>query len=168
MRGLLKLLAALGCAVLLLGCDREGKPIEQFGLDKLARGVSTEAEVRVVMGPPDSVREEQDGRRTLEYPKGPFGHRTWMFEIGKDGKLVDYRQVLTDDNFAKVRTGMDREEVRVLLGKPRSVVPLQLQKEEVWEWLYLQGNSPRLFYVHFDINTGKVKRTTASDEQHLG
>src|SRR3954470_10285051 len=135
MRRLLKLLLALGCTVLLFGCDREGRPIEQFGLDKLARGVSTEAEVRVVMGPPDSVREEQDGRRTLEYPKGPFGHRTWMFEIGKDGKLVDYRQALTDETFAGVHSGMSREEVRGLLGKPRTVVQLQLQNEEVWDWL---------------------------------
>lgn len=168
MRRLLTLVAALGCAMLLFGCDREGRPIEQFGLDKLARGISTEAEVRIVMGPPDIVHEESDGSRTLEYPKGPFGHRTWMFEIGKDGKLADYRQVLTDENFARVKDGMSREQVRRLLGKPRTVVSLQLQNEEVWDWLYLQGNTPRVFNVHFDIGSGKVKRTTASDEMSLG
>jgi len=167
MRGLLILLV-IAFAALLFGCDREGKPIEHFGLDKLARGVSTEAEVRIVMGQPDSVREEPNGSRILEYPKSPFGHRTWMFDIGKDGKLVDYRQVLTEENFARVQSGMSREEVRRLLGKPRSVVPFQLQNEEVWDWLYLRGSTPRTFNVHFDIKSGKVRRTTASDQHSLG
>jgi outer membrane protein assembly factor BamE (lipoprotein component of BamABCDE complex) len=167
-RQLASLLAALGL-LLLAGCDREGRPIEQFGLDRLARGVSTEAEVRMLMGQPEAVREEPDGSRTLEYPKGPSGHRTWMFMIGKDGKLADFGQVLTDENFAKVQAGMDREAVRRLLGKPRSVVQIKLKNEEVWEWLYLQSTTPRLFYVHFDPASGKVKRTSSGDDpQHAG
>ncbi len=169
MKCLLNLLLIAACLCLLPACDREGKPIEQFGLEKLARGVSTETEVRVVMGQPDSVYAEPDGGRTLEYPKGPSGHRTWMFVIGKDGKLVDYRQVLTEENFGMVRTGMNKAEVRRLLGKPRSVVPLQLQSEEVWDWLYLQGTTPRVFNVHFDMSSGKVKRTSSGDDpQHAG
>jgi outer membrane protein assembly factor BamE (lipoprotein component of BamABCDE complex) len=166
MRHLANMIAAACCLLLLAGCDREGKPIEQFGLDRLARGVSTEAEVRMVMGAPDTVREEPDGSRTLEFPKGPSGHRTWMFVIGKDGKLSDYRQVLTEEVFATVNSSMSRDDVRRLLGKPRSVMQFKQKNEEVWEWLYLDGNKPRAFNVHFDIGTGKVRRTSSSDESH--
>ena len=71
------LLPAIFLALLLgfAGCDRHGHPIEEFGLDKLERGVSTEADVRMVMGPPDTVWEDEGGRRELEYPKGP--ERWW-------------------------------------------------------------------------------------------
>jgi outer membrane protein assembly factor BamE (lipoprotein component of BamABCDE complex) len=161
------LAAVLVC--MLAACDREGRPIEEFGLEKLARGVSTETEVRMAMGQPETVRDEPDGTRTLEYPKGPLGHRTWMFVIGRDGKLLDYGQVLNDDNFAKVRAGMSKDEVRRLLGKPRSIVPLRQKNEEVWDWLYMQSSTPRLFNVHFDMDSGKVKRTTSTDDpQHAG
>jgi outer membrane protein assembly factor BamE (lipoprotein component of BamABCDE complex) len=160
-----KLLAWLlaGCtAVLALGCDRNGNPIEEFGLDKLNKGVSTEADVRSVMGQPDSVREA-DGGRILEYPKGPEGVRTWMFRIGVDGKLMDYQQVLTDDNFDKIHAGMTREEVRNLLGRPRSVVPFKRKNEEVWDWKYQHAHEQRLFNVHFDMETGKVVRMSMSE-----
>ena len=79
----------------LFACDRQGRPIEEFGLDKLAKGVSSEGDVRNVMGQPEMVWEEEDGTRTLQYPKGPEGVRTWEFTIDKSGKLKDYRQLLT-------------------------------------------------------------------------
>jgi outer membrane protein assembly factor BamE (lipoprotein component of BamABCDE complex) len=152
-------------AAFLVSCDKQGKPIEEFGLDKLEKGVSTEAEVRMVMGQPDTVWEE-DGRRILEYPKGPEGVRTWMFGIDRNGKLADYRQVLTDENFARIRPGMTRDEVRRLLGRPRTVVPFKLKNEEVWDWRYLSGTTTRFFNVHFDMGTGKVAGTSAQDDMH--
>jgi len=157
------LVAACAALLALLGCDRDGNPVQEFGLDKLNKGISTEAEVRSVMGQPDSVREESGGARTLEYPKGPQGVRTWMFRIGADGKLSDYQQVLTDDNFDKIQKGMTREEVRNMLGRPRTVVPFARKKEEVWDWKYLHVHEERLFNVHFDMDTGKVVRMSISE-----
>jgi outer membrane protein assembly factor BamE (lipoprotein component of BamABCDE complex) len=155
------------CAYLLVACDRQGHPIEEAGLDKLTKSVSTEADVRKVMGQPDAVWQEQDGTKTLSYPKGPAGARTWMFTISQDGKLKDYKQVLSDEHFANIKPGMTKEEVRHLLGKPRSIVQFKLKNEEVWEWLYLQSpNTPRLFNVHFDLGTGKVTQTSSFDEMH--
>ena len=88
---------AMSFIILLAGCDQQGNFAEQAGLEKLAKGISSESEVRIVMGQPETVWEEENGSRTLEYPKGPMGHRTWMFTIDKDGKLKDYRQVLTEE-----------------------------------------------------------------------
>lgn len=163
---MLKQTAAIVLAVLvagLAGCDRQGRPVEEFGLDKLARGVSSEGDVRNVMGQPETVWEEDDGTRALQYPKGPEGVRTWEFTIDKSGKLKDYRQLLTPENFARVRQGMSRDEVRRMLGKPRSIAQYKLKNEEVWDWRYQDTTMPRLFNVHFDMTSGKVAGTSSSD-----
>jgi outer membrane protein assembly factor BamE (lipoprotein component of BamABCDE complex) len=158
------ILLVLALSVLGAGCDNNGRPIEEMGLDKLAKGVSTEGDVRNAMGQPDTVWESEEGERTLEYPKGPEGHKTWVFEIGKDGKMKDYTQVLTAEHFAQVKPGMSRDTVRRMFGKPRTVVQFRLKKEEVWDWLYRDNTQkPQLFNVHFDIATGKVTGTSASE-----
>ncbi len=153
-------------AMLLFACDQSGRPIEQAGMDKLAKGISSEADVRMVMGQPDSVREEADGSRALEYPKGPEGARTWLFTIDQSGKLQDIRQLLTPENFARIRTGMSKDEVRRTLGKPRGVAQFKRKNEEVWDWRYLEGAGTRYFNVHFDMNNGNVTQTSISEE-HL-
>lgn len=165
MKTLLAGLLALACLLLVVACDREGRPIQEFGLDKLAKGISTEADVRGVMGQPDTVWEEENGARTLEYPKGPEGARTWMFDIDRSGKLVDYRQVLTESTFGAIKPGMSRDEVRRMLGRPKSVAEFRLKNEEVWDWRYLDvTQKTRLFNVHFDRNTGRVTGTSASPD----
>lgn len=155
--------------VLLAGCDQQGNFSEQAGLEKLAKGISSESDVRIAMGQPETVWEEENGARTLEYPKGPMGHRTWMFAIDKDGKLTDYRQVLTEENFANIKPGMNQDAVRRLLGKPRTSVRFKLKNEEVWDWRYLKSSAEsRFFNVHFDIDSRQVTRTSSSDDQPQG
>lgn len=150
--------------LLLAACDQNGRPIEHVGLDKLARGISNEGEVRIVMGQPEVVLEEENGERLLQYPQGPEGARTWLFKIDANGKLIDYKQLLAQENFAAIKQGMSRDEVRWLLGKPRSMVQFPLKNEEVWDWRYLETNpAQRLFNVHFDIASARVTATTSSD-----
>ena len=156
---------ALACVLALGACDRNGNPIQEFGLDKLAKGISTESDVRGVMGQPDTVWEQEDGARTLEYPKGPAGARTWMFDIDRNGKLGDYRQVLSEATFGAIRPGMSKDEVRRMLGRPKSVAEYRLKNEEVWDWRYLDPtNTPRFFNVHFDKTTGRVTQTSSSPD----
>jgi outer membrane protein assembly factor BamE (lipoprotein component of BamABCDE complex) len=57
---------------------------------------------------------------------------------------------------------MSRDEVRRLLGKPRTVAQFKLKNEEVWDWLYLDRTEQRLFNVHFDMASGKVTGTSTS------
>jgi len=165
MKQLVCIITACFLFFLVAACDRQGQPIQEPGLEKLTKGLSTESEVRMAMGQPDTVWEEEDGARTLEYPKGPEGARTWMIDIGKDGKLKDYRQVLTEENFSRITAGMSKDAVRRMLGKPRTIVQFKLKNEEVWDWRYLQPTQvPRLFNVHFDIDSGKVTRTSSSED----
>lgn len=162
---ILGIVAAFGL-LMLAACDQQGRPQEEFGLEKLAKGVSTESDVRMVMGQPGTVWDTEDGARSLEYPKGPDGHRTWFFDIGKDGKLKDYRQVLTQEYFEKIKPGMSMDAVRRILGKPRKAVQFKLKNEEVWDWLYLERPGvTRLFHVHFDLGTNVVTRTSSSDTE---
>jgi outer membrane protein assembly factor BamE (lipoprotein component of BamABCDE complex) len=155
----------LASTFLAFACDKQGRPIEEFGLDKLAKGISSESDVRMVMGQPDTVWEEEDGSRTLEYPKGPEGVRTWVFTIDNTGKMQDYRQVLTEENFARIRPGMSKDEVRRMLGKPRTIAQYKLKNEEAWDWRYRPSTSPdpRFFNVHFDMGSGRVTYTSSSD-----
>ncbi|HYD97128.1 MAG TPA: outer membrane protein assembly factor BamE [Noviherbaspirillum sp.] len=161
-----KWLAGLMLGMVLAACDRQGRPVEEFGLDKLARGISSEGDVRGVMGQPETVWEEDDGTRSLQYPKGPEGARTWEFVIDKSGKLKDYRQLLTQENFARVRSGMSKDEVRRLLGKPRTVAEFKLKNEEVWDWRFQDTTEQRFFNVHFDKSSGKVTGTSSSSPHH--
>ncbi len=166
---ILSIFAVFGM-LLLSGCDQQGRLVEEPGLEKLAKGISTESDVRMVMGQPGTVWETEEGARSLEYPKGPEGVRTWFFDIGKDGKLKDYRQVLADEYFEKIKPGMNMDAVRRILGKPRSAVQYKLKNEEVWEWLYAEGSGTRrLFFVHFDLKTNQVNRTSSMDyDQYKG
>jgi len=151
--------------LLLFGCDKNGNPLQEPGLDRLQRGVSTEGDVINVMGKPDRVYQDSDGSRALQYPKGPEGTRTWEFVIDPGGRLADYRQLLTEENFGRVQAGMTREEVHRLLGRERTVARYARKQEEVLDWRYLSPFGPRFFNVHFDMNTGKVTRTSSLDAQ---
>ncbi|HTD03293.1 MULTISPECIES: outer membrane protein assembly factor BamE domain-containing protein [Oxalobacteraceae] len=149
---------------LVAACDQNGNFTQEPGLEKLSRGVSSEADVRNAMGQPDTVWEAESGERSLEYPKGPAGARTWIFYIGKDGKLSDYKQVLTEENFARIKVGMNKEEVRRMLGRPGSVVQFARKNEEVWDWRYVPSDASQAFFnVHMDITSGVVTGTSRSD-----
>ena len=108
-------------------------------LKGLTPGVSTLAQVREQMGNPETERVFDDGSRRLEYPRGPQGLKTWMIDIGPNGRLVAITQALTAENFAKIRIGMSEDEVRRLLGKPGQVAGYRLKKETVWSWKWLEG-----------------------------
>ncbi len=44
-----------------------------------------------------------------------------MVTIGADGKVARIEQVLTAENFARVRPGMSQDQIRRMLGKPTKV-----------------------------------------------
>lgn len=150
-------------SLLLFGCDKDGKPLQEPGLDRLERGVSSEGDVRAVMGKPDRVYEESDGGRALQYPKGPEGNRTWEFRLDRNGILVDYRQLLTEENFARIKPGMTRDEVLRILGRERTMARYARKNEEVLDWRYLSPFGDRFFNVHFDMATGRVTGTSSLD-----
>ncbi len=143
------------CAVLLGGCDR---------VDRLEEGVSTEAHVRQQFGEPVTVTVAPDGTRTLDYPRQPEGWTNYLIQIGPDGKMSSLRQLLNPDNFARIKPGLTREQVRQLLGRPAKTTPYALRQQEVWDWRFKEnGQTSRLFSVTFDA-AGQVLGTGMGDD----
>lgn len=143
-------------AVLLsmIGCDRTRE---------LQAGKSTAAEVRQKMGEPAMVWREGGGE-VWEYPFTPQGTRNYMITIGADGIVAGIDQVLTEQNFARVRAGMRRDEIRRLLGKPASMQVFAGRGEEVWDWkMATPFPAETRFNVHFDRN-GVVTMTSKTED----
>ncbi len=143
-------ICVIASVLTLAACNQDGSPQQQLGEDRIAAGISTEAEVRIIYGAPSMVWEEEGGARTLEFVKGPAGHRTFMIQIGADGKVKAVDQVLKPSNFVKVVQGMSEDQVRRLLGTPGKKQPYALSKEIAWFYRYLEGAESRYFIVQFD------------------
>ncbi len=152
----LALMALLSVLFLLAGCDRER-------IAKLEEGISTEAGVRQQFGEPVTVTVQADGSRMLEYPRQPEGWTNYFIGIGADGKMNSLRQVLTEANFAKVEPGMDRLQVRALLGRPANEQFYALKNELFWDWRFKPQQASRLFSVSFD-GDGRVLRSAFGDD----
>ena len=119
-------------AVLLPACDR-------VTLEKLKPGQTTMQQTREIMGPPTMEWQDPDGSITLEYPRTPNSIVNYMIDFGPNEILRKVRQVLAEENFAKVKEGMIHEEIRRLLER--------LIDEPDYKWLmidasYFKGPSP--------------------------
>lgn len=146
--------AAIAAAIL-PACDA-------FNLHELKPGISTAAEVRSRMGKPGMEYRNPDGSVTWEYTRQPQGIDCYMITIGSDQILRSVDQVLTEANMARIVAGMDRDEVRRLLGAPGLKTTYPGSQEEVWDWRVagtIQTEEAH-FHAHFDPATGLVKRTS--------
>ena len=143
----------------LSGCDV--KKIEE-----LEEGVATEADVRAKFGEPAATYLEDNGSKTYEYPRQPEGQRNYMITIGADGKMSALKQVLKPDTFAKVQPGLDKVQVRRLLGRPAKTQIFALKKdEEIWDWRYLDGQQAKVFSATFDKDGFVMKTAAINDPQ---
>jgi hypothetical protein len=163
----MKLLIPIAASLAMLAaCDpQSGKPQAQIGEHMIKIGQSNAEDVKKVYGLPDDIWEQEDGTKVYFFPKGPEGARTFAITMSKDDKVAAIEQVLTEKNFAKVQPGMAKDDVRRLLGKPRSTEFFQLKNEDVWDYRYLvDANNTRIFNVHVDRATGKVTTTSSQDD----
>jgi outer membrane protein assembly factor BamE (lipoprotein component of BamABCDE complex) len=141
----------------LVGCDPQK-------IAKLEEGVATEADVRAQFGEPHATYSEADGSKTFEYSRQPEGQVAYMITIGGDGKMSALRQVLKPAEFVKIKPGMDKVEVRRVLGKPAKTAKFDLKPdEEHWDWRWLDGQAPKFFSVTFDRD-GKVMASAVSED----
>jgi outer membrane protein assembly factor BamE (lipoprotein component of BamABCDE complex) len=147
----------LGSLLALVGCDQDR-------IAKLEEGVATEADVRKQFGEPQATYNEANGGKTLEFTRQPEGQTAYMITIGADGKMSALRQVLKPAEFAKVQPGMDKAEVRRLLGRPAKTAKYDLKPdEEHWDWRWLDGQMSKVFTVTFNRD-GKVMSSAVRDE----
>lgn len=133
----------------------------------LQPGVSTEAQVRGVMGAPAAEYRDDDGSRVLAYPKGPLGTQTYMARVGPDGVLRSVSQVLNDDVFNQIAPGMTRAQIENLIGPPGETMSFALSGQVAWDYRYTDAwGYTAIFSVAFDGNgvvVSKFKRRVERD-----
>ena len=133
---------------------------DMVNMDKLRPGLTTMSEVHAIMGPPTMEWLDPDGSATWEYPRTPNGVVNYMLDFGPDDVLRAVRQVLTEENFARVQPGMTREAVRRLLGQPAHEYHFALKHEDVWDWRQQDVSGSDVFFnVHFSPD-GRVTHTS--------
>jgi outer membrane protein assembly factor BamE (lipoprotein component of BamABCDE complex) len=153
-RTLIRYLLSSMVAATLPACD-------SLNLNELKPGISTAFEVRDRMGTPSMEWQDGDGSVIWEYPRTPEGLVNYMIVISPDNVLREIRQVLTEENFAKIQPGMSREAVRRLLGKPAHDLYFSLKKERVWDWkTKTEPGMDWFFNVHFNEEGWVVKTSS--------
>jgi hypothetical protein len=149
----------LAFTFLLAACDEQRAA-------RLEEGVSTEYDVRRAFGEPSQVVERPDGSKTFSYPRQPEGTTNYEIVVGPDGKMSALRQLLTPVNFAKVQPGMFQGDVKRMLGRQaKTVVYGTRPDEEIWQWRFVQGQTPKVFEVTFDRDRKVLATATVDDER---
>ena len=95
----------------------------------------TEADMLAAMGAPTARYPMATGTQRVEYATGPLGKVTWMIDLDAAGRVKATEQVLTVQNFARVRNGMTSQDLLLLLGRP-SDRAREGQNSETWSWRY--------------------------------
>jgi hypothetical protein len=135
----------------------------------LRPGVSTEAEVRGVMGRPAVEFLDGDGTKHLTYPRGPLGTQTYVADVRADGVLAAVRPVLNDDTFNAIRPGMTRDEILRLIGPPGDAMSFALSGQDAWDYRYTDTWGYRaVFSVTFDRNGIVVSKFSRRLERDQG
>lgn len=152
--------------VLLLGVVLGLSGCASYDGRSLKAGLSTQDEVRAVMGPPSLTWDEDAGQTTGQqwaYPRGPAGVHTYMVHLDAAGRLLRIENVLTSAHFARIRPGVDDQAAILrLIGPPFPpwTTYFEARDELVWEWHICDDWSKQArFGILFDGTTGIVRST---------
>jgi hypothetical protein len=131
--------SAISAVLLAAGCAG-------YGPGDLKPGQS-EADVRARMGEPTDRVSLPSGGSRLEYARGPMGAHTYRIELDASGRVQSVSQVLTEANFATVRRGESKADVRDRLGRPAEQRTGWRGVGEVWSYRYDYRFECRWFQV---------------------
>jgi hypothetical protein len=96
-----------------------------------------------------TARYTMPGGERLEYARGPFGRHTYMIDIDRQGKVIEWTQVLNEKNFDALPVGIMRDAVLQTLGTPSERQPIPRQRLEVWSYRY-----EAIFCQWFQVEVG--------------
>lgn len=89
-----------------------------------------------------------NGNTQLHYPRGPAGSHTYFVTIGPDNTVTRWEQVLTEENFARIKAGMNKQTVLALIGETAIQNGLARNRGYVWSYRYPTGEC-RSFMIEF-------------------
>jgi hypothetical protein len=156
MSTIIRVLTGILAAMLIAGCaSYDGR--------NLIAGTSTAADVAASMGVPAEKVALPNGDTVWQYPHGPLGRETYGVRIGKDSVVKEVKQLLTEENIARIVAKQStRDDVKALIGPPHRVTQFSNLPREVWEYALLQDLQARQLYVQFtpDGKVGEVQLVT--------
>lgn len=138
MKSILNLCLALSIA----GCA------STLGPDSIRAGESPN-EVRAKSGPPATERKLPSGQSAWYYTTAPSGYFTWRVVFGADGRVGEYTQVLTRQNFFALPNGASRDVVLDRLGPPMERMKFPNSATETWTYRWLDGTFQMLANLTF-------------------
>lgn len=145
----MRILAAMPLVVLLAGCAAN------------IRSDATPGEVTAALGSPREIFTLKDGSSSWEYPTSPLGLTTTLVRFDTRGKLLYVSQVLTDENFHRIQSGMNEEAVRATIGPPWRKMSFERQQQVAWDYLYRDTWGYRVeFSVLFNPSGEVVGKTS--------
>jgi len=124
-----------------------------------------EDEVLRQLGPPTGRYALANGTARLEFARGPFGKVTYMVDLDAQGRVLQWQQVLTEENFNRVLAGEPREQLLRELGRPSQTRPGGWQGGQVWSWRYDPQWICQWFQVSLD-DAGVVASTAYATDPH--
>lgn len=89
------------------------------------------------LGVPDPLPQNVASATRLDFPRGPYGKHTFSAEFDAAGRAVRFRQLLSEENFAKIKPGMRQLEVIDLIGVAKDRFGLARDRGYVWNYRYI-------------------------------
>ncbi len=118
---------------------------------------SSLADARARLGAPSGDYALSGGARRLEFMRGPAGLHTYMVDFDAAGAMVSWAQVLFEENFATIKTGMSRDDVLLRLGHTDNTFRVWSGQQTVWAYRF---DSPQCLWFMVGINPeGQVSST---------
>jgi outer membrane protein assembly factor BamE (lipoprotein component of BamABCDE complex) len=148
----MKFLPTLGIALVLAGCS---VPTQRT----VSIGESQEA-VRARLGSPATERKLASGDRAWYFVTAPSGFFTWQAVFDRDGRVTEYVQVLTRQNFDSLPQGASRDLVLDRLGPPMERSTFKRTATEAWTYRWKDGTFEMLANVLFRADGGGLIQVT--------
>jgi len=118
-------------------------------------GQSDIMDVRNRAGLPTDIRFDRNGEELWEYASGPSGYETYLVRIGRDGKVKEVTQLITEERMLSITPGtMTKADARHLLGRPSD--ESFFNGEATWSWRARIVAQPGFLVVRFNQD-GTVK-----------
>ncbi len=116
----------------------------------------TADEVQQRMGPATARYAMPGGGMRLEYNRMPMGLQTYMVDLGADGRVIRWEQVLDENHFNRIELGVTADDVLRMLGPPTQKGRILRPVPAVtWQYRFDSPHPCILFELMVDAN-GKV------------
>lgn len=101
----------------------------------------------------------------LNYSRGPDGLSTYFVYLDNEGKVRNIEQVVTEENFKRIKPGMTREEVINTLGDPPKRHDIGRDRGYVWSY---RSFSTMCIWFQIEFTGEDIVRSTGHNRRPTG